>query len=74
VTPDESLTDELASLLGLSSAKGTVPAFVLAKAEDSFVDFEKLFASMDEGYNHHNDPKDFGASYALVKKDQAFSR
>lgn len=27
---------------------------------------------MDKGYNHHDDPKDFGAGYALVKKDQAF--
>jgi hypothetical protein len=41
---------------------------------DLFVDFEKLFASMDKGYDHHDDPKDFGAGYALVKKDQAFSK
>jgi hypothetical protein len=33
---------------------------------DSFVDFEKLFASMDKGYDHHDDPKDFGGGYALV--------
>lgn len=26
---------------------------------DHFVDFEKLFASMDKGYDHHDDPKDF---------------
>jgi hypothetical protein len=41
---------------------------------DHFVNFEKLFVSMDKGYNHHNDLKDFGAGYALVKKDQAFSK
>jgi hypothetical protein len=29
---------------------------------------------MDKGYNHYNDPKDFGAGYTLVKKDQAFSK
>ena len=29
---------------------------------------------MDMGYDHHDDPKDFGAGYALVKKDQAFSK
>jgi len=130
-TAGGSLTDELASLLGLSSAKGAIPASVLAKAPhlsklsdptatdphlektqellsvyspqssqdilvnkaqfapvsdplprtiwrkillDLFVDFEKLFASMDKGYDHHDDPKDFGAGYALVKKDQAFSK
>ena len=38
---------------------------------DLFIDFEKLFALMDMGYDHHDDPKDFGA---LVKKDQAFSK
>jgi hypothetical protein len=41
---------------------------------DLFVDFEKLFASMDKAYNHHNDPKDFRAGYVLIKKDQAFSK
>jgi len=41
---------------------------------DHFVDFEKLFTSMDKGYNHHDDPWDFGAGYALVKKDQAFTK
>lgn len=29
---------------------------------------------MDMGYDHHDDLKDFGAGYALVKKDQAFSK
>jgi hypothetical protein len=129
--PSGSLSDELASLLGLSSSKGSIPASVLAKAPhlsklsdptatdphlektqdllsvyspqssqdvlvtkaqfapvgdplprtiwrkillDLFVDFEKLFASMDKGYDHHDEPKDFGAGYALVKKDQAFSK
>jgi hypothetical protein len=128
---DGSLSDEIASLLGLTNSKGAIPASVLAKAPhlsklsdplvtdphlertqellmvyspqssqdilvnkaqfapvgdplprtiwrkillDHFVDFEKLFASMDKGYDHHDDPKDFGGGYALVKKDQAFSR
>jgi hypothetical protein len=39
-----------------------------------FVNFEKLFAFMDKGYNHHDNPKNFGGGYALVKKDQAFFR
>ena len=41
---------------------------------NSFVNFEKLFASMDNRYDHHDDPKDFRAGYALIKKDQAFSK
>jgi hypothetical protein len=129
--PGSSLSDELASLLGLPSAKGAIPASVLAKVPhlaklcdpsvtdshlektqdllsvyspqnsqdilvnkaqfapvddplpctiwqkillDVFVDFEKLFTLMDKGYDHHDDLKDFGAGYTLVKKDQAFSK
>lgn len=41
---------------------------------DQFVNFEKLFASMEKGYEHHNDPRDFGASYSLVRKEQTFSK
>lgn len=41
---------------------------------DQFVDFEKLFALMEKGYDHHDDPKDFGADFALVKKEQAFPK
>jgi uncharacterized membrane protein len=37
--------------------------------EDRYVDFAKLFASMDPGYDPYDDPKDFGGGYALVKKD-----
>jgi hypothetical protein len=37
---------------------------------DAYVDFEKLFASMDKGYDHHDDPKDFGVGYALVKRSK----
>jgi hypothetical protein len=131
LTPGNSLSDELASLLRLSGSKGAIPASVLAKAPhlsklsdptatdphlkksqdllsvyspqssqdilvnkaqfapvgdplprtiwrkillNLFVDFEKLFASMDKGYDHHDEPKDFGAGYELVKKDQAFSK
>jgi hypothetical protein len=40
---------------------------------DHFINFKKLFALMDKGYDHHDNPKDFRAGYALVKKDQAFS-
>ena len=37
--------------------------------EDRYVDFAKLFASMDPGYDPNDDLKDFGGGYALVKKD-----
>jgi hypothetical protein len=38
--------------------------------QDRFVNFEKLFASMDVGYDHSEVPKDFHARFVLVKKDQ----
>jgi hypothetical protein len=41
---------------------------------DQFVDFEKLFASMDKGYEHLDDIKDFGAGFALVKKEQSHKK
>lgn len=128
---NNTISDEIANLLGISGAKGAIPASVLTKAPDllklsdptatdphlektqdllsvyspqfsqdilvskaqfapvgdplphsiwwkilldHFVDFEKPFALVDKGYNHHDDPKDFGGGFALVKKDQAFSK
>jgi hypothetical protein len=36
---------------------------------DKYVDFEKLYASMDRGYDHDDAPKDFGGGYSIIKKD-----
>jgi hypothetical protein len=36
---------------------------------DKYVDFEKLHAGMDRGYDHDDEPKDFGSGYSIVKKD-----
>jgi hypothetical protein len=36
---------------------------------DKFVDFEKLYAGMDRGYDHDDEPKDFASGYSIVKKD-----
>jgi len=37
--------------------------------EDRYVDFEKLFATMDPGYDPNDDAKDFAAGFALIKKE-----
>jgi hypothetical protein len=42
--------------------------------QDRFVNFEKLFASMDVGYDHSETPKDFHAGFVLVKKDQLVAK
>jgi hypothetical protein len=36
---------------------------------DRYVDFEKLYAGMDRGYDHDDEPKDFGGGYSIIKKD-----
>jgi hypothetical protein len=41
---------------------------------DQLIDFEKIFASMEKGYDHHDGPKDFSSGFTLVKKDQAFTK
>ena len=38
--------------------------------QDQFVDFEKLHASMDRGFSHNDDAKDFAGGFSLVRKDQ----
>lgn len=38
---------------------------------DWFVNFEKLFAVMEPGYDHQDMPKDFFGELALVKKEHA---
>ena len=42
--------------------------------QDRFVNFQKLFAAMEPGYDHYDDPKDFHGGFALVKKDQAVAK
>ncbi|KAG5724681.1 hypothetical protein E4T56_gene3738 [Termitomyces sp. T112] len=41
---------------------------------DHFVDLEKLYATLDKGYDHNNEPKDFMGSFSLVKKDFASAK
>jgi len=42
--------------------------------QDQFVDFEKLHASMDRGFSHNDDVKDFAGGFSLVQKDQYSAR
>ena len=42
--------------------------------EGRYVDFMKLYASLDPGYNPNNEPKDFGSRYALIKKDHIIAK
>src|SRR5277367_317302 len=42
--------------------------------QDSYVNFEKLYASMDRSYNHQDKPKEFAGGFALVRKDHYSSK
>jgi hypothetical protein len=42
--------------------------------QDCFVNFQKLFAAMEPGYDHHDEPKDFHGGFALIKRDQALAQ
>ncbi|KZT09869.1 uncharacterized protein LAESUDRAFT_756094 [Laetiporus sulphureus 93-53] len=41
---------------------------------DRYVNFEKLFASMEAGYDHDDEPKDLAADFAIIKKDHSSSQ
>ena len=41
---------------------------------DKYVNFEKLYAAIDSGFDHDDDAKDFAGGYVLLKKDQANAR
>jgi len=71
----QSVQDILVNKVQFTLVSDPLPCIVWYKIlMDHFVDFEKLFTSMDKGYYHHDDPQDFGAGYTLVKKDRAFTK
>ena len=42
--------------------------------QDDFVDFEKLYATMDRGYDHKDDLQTLTEGFAIIKKDQATAK
>ncbi|KAG6883876.1 hypothetical protein C0993_003184 [Termitomyces sp. T159_Od127] len=41
---------------------------------DQFVDFDKLYMTFDQGYNHADEPKEFMGGFSLVRKDHASAK
>ena len=67
--------DSLVNLMQVQLLADPIPHSIWRLViQDHFVDFEKLFASMDKGYDHNDEPRDFGGGYALVKKEQASAK
>ena len=67
--------DSLVNLMQVQLLADPIPRSIWCLViQDHFVDFKKLFASMDKGYDHNDEPRDFGGGYALVKKEQASAK
>ncbi len=73
-TPDK-VQDAIVANAQLATTSDPIPRSIWRQITlDQFVDFEKFFASMDKGYEHLDDIKDFGAGFALVKKEQSHKK
>ena len=67
--------DSLINLMQVQLLADPIPQSIWRSiVQDHYVDFEKLFASMDKGYDHNDEPRDFGGGYTLVKKEQATAK
>ncbi|KAJ7208695.1 hypothetical protein C8J57DRAFT_1098946 [Mycena rebaudengoi] len=42
--------------------------------QDKFILFPKLFAAMEPGYDHRDEPKEFHGGFSLIRKDQVLAR
>ena len=63
--------DPLIDLMQLQPLVDPIPRTIWRNIiQDQYVNFEKLYASMDRGYSHQDEAKDFAGGYALVRKDQ----
>lgn len=69
------VVDSIVDVLQLQSLVQPLPRSMWKTLlQDQYADFEKLFASMEPGYDQNDDPKDFGDGYALIKKDQVTAK
>ena len=67
----EKAVDPLIDLIQLQPLVDPIPRTIWRNIiQDQYVNFEKLYASMDRGYSHQDEAKDFAGGYALVRKDQ----
>jgi hypothetical protein len=67
--------DALINDLQLVSLAEPIPQSIWKKiVQDDYVEFEKLYASMDQRYDHKDEPKSLCKDFAIVKKDQASAK
>jgi hypothetical protein len=66
----EKATDAIIDLMQRHSMPDPIPRSIWRDIIlDKFVDFERLYAGMDRGYDHDDEPKDFASGYSIIKKD-----
>ena len=71
----EKAIDPIVDLMQLQHLVDPIPRPLWrAIVQDHYVDFEKLHASMDRGFSHNDDAKDFAGGFSLVRKDQYSAR
>ena len=71
----EKSVDAIVNVMKQQQLDELIPCSIWHKIiQDQFVNFKKLYASMDLGYNHQDELKDFIGGYAIVKKDQASAK
>ena len=67
--------DSLVNIMQVQLLVDPIPHYIWRLViQDHFVNFKKLFASMDKGYNHNDEPCNFGGGYVLIKKEQASAK
>ena len=71
----ESVTKAMVNLMQKRHIDEPIPRSIWREIIlDSYVDFEKLYASMHPGYNHQDEPKDFAGEFALIRKDHSTAK
>jgi hypothetical protein len=71
---DKSL-DIVVDLMQLQSLVDPLPRTIWRSIiQDHYVNFEKINAAFEVGYDHLDEPKDFAGEYALVKNEQASAK
>ncbi|KAJ7731732.1 hypothetical protein B0H16DRAFT_1329105 [Mycena metata] len=71
----DKILDLVVDVMQLQSLVDPLPRTIWRSIiQDHYVNFEKINAAFEIGYDHQDEPKDFAGEYALVKKEQATAK
>ncbi|KAG7449752.1 uncharacterized protein BT62DRAFT_885778, partial [Guyanagaster necrorhizus] len=66
---EKSLDNLITVLQAQSLSKPIAQLFWQLIIQDQYVDFSKLFASIDQGYDHNEEAKELMAEYTIIRKN-----